>query len=572
MAAALTVALLWLMVTAAALFSRPLLAVDETRYAAVAWEMWLRGDYLVPHLNGATYSHKPPLLFWLIDAGWLAGGGPSLLWLRLVGPLCAAVDLWLVHRLARRLWPQHDDLALLAPLVLLGTLLWTVYGTLLLFDTLLTACVLLALLGLLGLRSGRRRGAAMLAVGVGLGVLAKGPVVLLHVLPPALLAGWWDAGSASVASGPARLAGSGGDWPGGQARLRGGRWHAWVAAGVCGGALLALLWAVPAALAGGPVYGREIFLGQTTGRMVKSFAHRRPVWWYLPQLFWMLLPWWLWPALWRGARRLRAAAPADPGVRFCLAWAIPAVALFSLVSGKQVHYLIPELPAVALLVARALTTATPAGEGSGALPSGRPQRTGSSVLWPALALALPGVTLLVAGLAGERLPVALPPDLMLPPVWAAALLAIVLPAVALVGSGLVVGGGGRPAAYDVPGGRAEGRGAMALAAATVALVAMIHLVALPGVAPRYDLTLVSRHLRALEESGVTLAHVGPYSGQFGFLGRLRRPLQEIEAADVAGWLVAHPGGRVVSYTRDRPLPQSVEFSQRYGKGWVVIER
>ena len=575
MTVALTATLLWLAVTAAALASRPLLAVDETRYAAVAWEMWLRGDYLVPHLNGAAYSHKPPLLFWLIDAGWLAGGGPSLLWLRLVGPLCAAVDLWLVHRLARRLWPHHEELALLAPLVLLGTLLWTVYGTLLLFDTLLTGCVLLALLGLLDLRSGRRRGAALLAVGVGLGVLAKGPVVLLHVLPPALLAGWWGAGSAGGVAGgaPAGSAASSGAWPNGQALLRGWRWAGWVAVGVCAGALLALLWAVPAALAGGSVYGREIFLGQTAGRMVKSFAHRRPVWWYLPQLFWMLLPWWLWPALWRGARRLRAAAPADQGVRFCLAWALPAVALFSLVSGKQVHYLIPELPAVALLAARALTSSG----GDGAVADGRPRRTGSSVLWPALALALPGAAILVAALAGDRLPVALPPDLILPPPWAAALLALVPPAVALGGAALVArprrpAGEGRAAPPAAAGEGAAGRSAMALAAATVALVAMMHLVVLPGIAPRYDLTLVSRHLGALEEAGVPLAHVGPYSGQFGFLGRLRRPLEEIAAADVAGWLGAHPGGRVVSYTRDRPPPRSVEFSQRYGKGWVVVER
>ena len=61
---------LWIVVMAAAILTRPLLPVDETRYLAVAWEMWLGGDYLVPHLNGETYSHKPPLLFWLINLGW----------------------------------------------------------------------------------------------------------------------------------------------------------------------------------------------------------------------------------------------------------------------------------------------------------------------------------------------------------------------------------------------------------------------------------------------------------------------------------------------------------------------
>ena len=39
---------LWIVVMAAAVLTRPLMPVDETRYLAVAWEMWLRGDFLVP--------------------------------------------------------------------------------------------------------------------------------------------------------------------------------------------------------------------------------------------------------------------------------------------------------------------------------------------------------------------------------------------------------------------------------------------------------------------------------------------------------------------------------------------
>ncbi|VAW80265.1 Polymyxin resistance protein ArnT, undecaprenyl phosphate-alpha-L-Ara4N transferase; Melittin resistance protein PqaB, partial [hydrothermal vent metagenome] len=39
------------------LWLRPLLPVDETRYLSVAWEMWWRGDFLVPYLNGEAYHH-----------------------------------------------------------------------------------------------------------------------------------------------------------------------------------------------------------------------------------------------------------------------------------------------------------------------------------------------------------------------------------------------------------------------------------------------------------------------------------------------------------------------------------
>lgn len=49
---------------------RPLMPVDETRYVAAAWEMHIGGSPWLPHLNGAIYGHKPPLLFWLINLVW----------------------------------------------------------------------------------------------------------------------------------------------------------------------------------------------------------------------------------------------------------------------------------------------------------------------------------------------------------------------------------------------------------------------------------------------------------------------------------------------------------------------
>jgi len=64
----------WGALVAIVLAVRPLLAPDETRYLSVAWEMWNHGDWLVPHLNGAPYSDKPPALFWGILLGWRVFG------------------------------------------------------------------------------------------------------------------------------------------------------------------------------------------------------------------------------------------------------------------------------------------------------------------------------------------------------------------------------------------------------------------------------------------------------------------------------------------------------------------
>src|SRR5579883_1503643 len=91
---------IWAILVAAGLALRPTLPVDETRYLAVAWEMWTGGNYLVPHLNGIPYHHKPPLLFWLITLGWHVFG-VSETWGRLVAPLFALGCLLLSARLAQ---------------------------------------------------------------------------------------------------------------------------------------------------------------------------------------------------------------------------------------------------------------------------------------------------------------------------------------------------------------------------------------------------------------------------------------------------------------------------------------
>ena len=91
--------LLLLALTAVALLTRPLTPIDETRYVSAAWEMWLRGDFLVPFKNGAPYSDKPPFMFWMFQAGW-ALFGVNDWWPRLVLPLFSAGGLLLTYSLA----------------------------------------------------------------------------------------------------------------------------------------------------------------------------------------------------------------------------------------------------------------------------------------------------------------------------------------------------------------------------------------------------------------------------------------------------------------------------------------
>lgn len=149
--------------------------------------MWTAGDFLVPHVNGEPYSDKPPLLFWLLHLGW-AVFGVNEWWPRLVAPLFAVANLVLTGRLARRLWPNEAAAAALAPWWLFGSALWLLLLTTTLFDMVLTFCALLGIHGVVRAAQGRAvPGWTLLGAGIGLGLLTKGPVILLHTLPVAVL-------------------------------------------------------------------------------------------------------------------------------------------------------------------------------------------------------------------------------------------------------------------------------------------------------------------------------------------------------------------------------------------------
>ncbi len=310
------------------LLARPLTPLDETRAAGVAWEMWLRGDFLVPYLNGHPYSHKPPLLQWLINLGW-AVFGVNDWWPRLLGPLIMLAGTLLVQRLARELRPDDRRFRQLAAWLMVASLGWLAYGQMLMYDALLTTCVVAAMIGLW--RAGASlstRAWWLVALGIGFGILAKGPVTLVHVLVPALLAPWWSD----------------------LARSRPWTWYGRLGLATLGGLAIAGAWAGSAALLGGDEYARMILLEQTSGRVVESFAHGRPWWAYLLFMPLLILPWVGLPSAWKGVLR----GPGSPLRRFLMSWGVGCLVVLSLVSAKQPHYVVPEIPAFVLLIAAGL--------------------------------------------------------------------------------------------------------------------------------------------------------------------------------------------------------------------------
>jgi len=541
--------LIWCALVASALFLRPLLPIDETRYMSVAWEMWTHNAFVVPTLNGEIYSQKPPFLFWLMHLGWSVFG-VSEIWARLVPPLFGLGALGLTAKLARELWPEASEevrttRARIAPMILVTGVYWAVFSTMTMFDMLLTFASVLAILGYVkawkGFVSGQGFwfGILLAGLGIGLGGLTKGPAILVHTLPIALAAPLW---------GPHMAQGRGKNaWK---------KWYLGVFATVIIGVGITLAWAIPAAIVGGAEYRDAIFIKQSAGRMVKSFAHRRPFYWFAMVLPLLLLPWTLWPRLWTGIggrtawreRRGLRAAWSNGGARLVLIWAGASFVIFSAISGKQPHYLLPVFPALALFAAYLLTLDK---DDAHPLPT-----HGHRV--PVLMLGTL-VLILLGGLWGKGL---IAPFLKHPiPDWIDSAQPLWLVA-ALIFTGIAAF---KPARSP----RAEVR----LIALTVAgVMVFIHLSIAPALDLAYNLKPAARQIKAYQDQGRPVAYIGKYHGEFQFLGKLTQPLIPVhKLKDGRAWAKDHPNGVVVMALRESTvsaLPTPL-YRQAY-RGQVLL--
>jgi 4-amino-4-deoxy-L-arabinose transferase-like glycosyltransferase len=121
----------------------------------------------------------------------------------------------------------------------------------------------------------------------------------------------------------------------------------------------ALAWIVAAVALAPPGFFGDAIVDNLFGRFFAGSSHPRPFYYYLYQFPAETLPWFLLaPAVWWAARRgVFVADGSDEerrAWRFLLAWVAATLLFFSLSTGKRGLYLLPLLPAVALLIADAL--------------------------------------------------------------------------------------------------------------------------------------------------------------------------------------------------------------------------
>lgn len=487
--------------------------------------MWLNGDYLVPYLNGVAYSHKPPLLFWLINLGWKVFGVNDW-WPRLIPSLFALASVFVTRKIAGRLWPELISIKDNASLILIGSGLWVLYSTALMFDMMIAFFTALGIWGLLiAYQSGDKKGWLMLALAIGGGLLAKGPTILLQLLPVALLTKWWDIDNHSSNKINAH-------------KIDAKHWYLPLFYSVIGGAVIALIWAIPAGIHGGKVYQHAIFWGQTADRMVDSFAHNRPFWWYLPILPLLMFPWLFWGRFWQGLKNYNTK---NMGIRFCIAWALPVFISFSFISGKQIHYILPLFPAFALLIARLSHAEN--NSANSLLESKNTRLNELPILLVTIFLGL--VFLVLPSYARSHSNFTTWVQHI--PLWLGGLtiaLAILI--------------------YFLPKKTVSNTisqlGILSIFLVTVYMYVIVH-----TAGDAYDLRPISTNLKQLESQNIPLAHSGKYPGIYNFLGRLKQSPEVIPEHLIASWFTAHPNGRLIEYyRRDTPIqPQQVEYMQAY---------
>jgi len=308
---------------------RTLWEPDEARYTYVAKEMSQTGNWLVPQRNGTYYTHKPPLMFWLIRASALLTNGEfNGISGRLPTFLGAVLALWALARLAA-LWYGHP-IAWHAFFVLATSFLfWHKAGTgqidILLLGLELTALYLLFKNS--DVASAWERVVAFVLMG--LAILAKGPVGLIV---------------------PVGIFVTGNILAGRKERVLKPYW----------------LWGIPLALSlpalwlllvklnhTPPGYLQELLFDQNVGRLQGTYGgHYKPFYYYLKYLVVDFLPWtFLMPAvlwilikkkLWKKETLILAG------------WILFVVVFFSFCGGKRNLYILSVYPAASLLVASAV--------------------------------------------------------------------------------------------------------------------------------------------------------------------------------------------------------------------------
>ncbi len=328
-----------------------LIGPDEPRYAQVAREMLARQDPITPTLGGHPWLEKPVLTYWLMALSMRIFGVQEFA-ARFPSALLATVVAFLLYGVGRRV---HSPLyGFFSACLFVVNPMSFGFARGATTDMPLSATLAAGLLLLfLALEEPLPRKRSRFFIGAcfcfGLAVLAKG---LVGILFPLVIGGSYLLLCQKVGM-PGTIRRIPRDSSGPLLRgdlLKGGL----VFLLVCGS------WYGPIWIEQGKRFVDEFFIQHHLERYVSErFQHPGPVYYYLPVLLVGFFPWTplLLSALWRMLRKREGQLEGDmPGnlARFAALWILWPLLFFSFSRSKLPGYLLPVIPACALLGAQEL--------------------------------------------------------------------------------------------------------------------------------------------------------------------------------------------------------------------------
>jgi 4-amino-4-deoxy-L-arabinose transferase-like glycosyltransferase len=306
----------------------PLIGSDEPRYARIAAEMTTESRWVTPTLEGRPWLEKPPLYYWLtIPVFRLAGQGEAEA--RVAPALAAFWTALVVYWLGCALWSRLAGL--MGASALLTMVGFVAFGRSASTDMPMAACMTtgLAVLAVAAVREGQPLWRLLAGYAfLGLAVLAKGPVALVLVV--GIGACFW-----ALRDG----------W-----HLR--RWHP--VPGLVVVLAVSLPWFWLAFQQNGFGFILVFFINHNLARYVTDIHHHtQPFYYYVPVMLGLIFPWTAWLFSFASGKTLRALRrwrEWNPAGLFLSCWILFPLLFFSISRSKLPGYLIPVIPALAMLV------------------------------------------------------------------------------------------------------------------------------------------------------------------------------------------------------------------------------
>lgn len=520
---------------------------DEPKNAVCGFEMYERGDWIVPTFNAQLRTDKPILIYWWMHLSFQFLG-VSEFSARLGSAVLSSLTVFLTFFVGKRLY--SPSIGLLAGVVLATCLMFTAVGRAVTPDSTLISCLMFAFTSYVWAVSRRRGGhfsgttaspvptareelvpanwwtAVPMFAGMGLAILAKGPI---GVLLPCTIIGLFllissrrfdlASGAVSQPTGPWWRRGMLTVW---QVMSPGRILKSGLAMRLPLGALIvcaiALPWYITVGLRTDGAWLQGFLGDHNLGRFLEPKEnHSGPIFYYAIVLLMGCFPWsvFLPLSVWALRRRLRSDAAWGDSDRFLACWAGVWFVFFSFARTKLPNYVLPMYPSLALLMARYLVEWV----------------AESSAVSQSLfrhccrALAIVGVLMMVG------LPIVA--SLLLP----GEEFLLVVGLIPVIGGAL---------AY-----RAASREQRPLAVRVVGVTAILLAVSLVGIAPSYVGThqdsprLAEAARRVTGQSRPALATLDAYSPSLIFYAR--SPVEGLrQPTDVADFLRRHPQGLIVT--------------------------